>query len=105
MDDVVVGGGERERQVGADADRNTHLGAARDRDGRAHGDHAAGLGVTLEDLPAFEQVGGPRRGRDDGHVVSAPAQRVRGAPDVLVHVVGLRPCERRYEADAHARAA
>ena len=54
VDDVVVGGGQREREVGADTDGNAHLGAARDRHGRPDGDHAGRLGMSLEDPPAFE---------------------------------------------------
>ena len=45
--------------------------------------------AALQGAPALEQVGGARRGRDHGHRVPAPAQRLRRAADVLVDVVRL----------------
>ena len=101
VDDVERPAGERERQVRADADRDAHLRAARDRDGRPDGDHVARRRVPVDDAPAGEQVGGARRGREHGHRVPERAQSGRDPGDVLVHVVRLRPRERRHEADAH----
>jgi hypothetical protein len=97
--DVVQAGREREREVCARAHRDAHPAPPGDRDGRAHRDHVRDAAVS-ERAPSREQVRGPARRGEDGDVVPEPAQLPGDAGDVLVDVVGLRPVERRHQADA-----
>jgi hypothetical protein len=101
VDDVVAARGEREREVGADADRHADAAAARDRQRRAERDHVC-IGPVEERAPAGEEVGRAGRGREDGDVVPEAAERSCDAGHVLVHVVRLRPRERGDEAHAEA---
>ena len=59
-------------------------------------------GSPRDERPASgEQVGGPGRGREHRHRVAGGPQG-RGDPrHVVVHVVRLRPRERRHQTDAH----
>jgi hypothetical protein len=98
VDDVEVAAGERQRQVGADADRKTDPAPARDRHGRPDRDHIAPRAV-LQRAPPGEQVCRPVRGRNDADLVAAVSKRAGRAGDVFVHVMRLRPGEGRDEAD------
>ena len=91
---------ERLPQVGLHADRYAELRAARDRDCRADGEHVGPL-APQQGPAAGEQVGGTGRRRHHRDLVPALPQGDRHTADVIVHVVRLRPCERRHQADPH----
>ena len=103
MHDVVAPAGERQSQVGAYGDRHAHARPAGDRDRRADGDDLL-VGAALQRPAPREQVARARRRRQHGHLVAEPPQRGGGSLDVRVHLVRLRPRERRDEADAEAHA-
>ena len=95
--------GEREREVRADADGHAHLRAPGDRYRRAR---------PRSPRPNRDPCSSRRRRAGRGarwtererSPVPAPTQSLRGAPDVRVHLVRLRPRERRDETDAQAHA-
>ena len=64
-------------------------------------DHAQLVACAVQRTAPGEQLGSACRGRDHRHRVAERAQPTCNARHVLVHVVGLRPRERRDEADAH----
>ena len=103
--DVEAAAREREAEVRAHRDRDAHVRPPRERDRRADGDdvRVGGRAGARGDRRARS------RARDDGAstVTSCPRspQRGGGSVDVRVHLVRLRPRERRDEADAEAHAA
>ena len=103
MDDLEVAAGERELELRADAERHPDPAAARDRHRRPDRDDLT-RGARVERAAALEEFARPARGREHGHLVPERAKLRRHAGDVLVDVVGLRPVERRDEADAHGGA-
>ena len=86
--DVERADREGGREVGADAHRQGHALRQGGGDGGADRDDVTDR-ASLEGAAALEQVGGTRRGGDDGDEVAAPAQRLRRTAHVLVDVVRL----------------
>ena len=105
VDEVEPAAREREPEVRAHADGNAHLRAPRDRHRRADRHHVLRRRVPVHDAPAGEERGCARRGREDRDLVAERPETVGNARDVLVHVMRLRPRERRDETDAHGSAA
>ena len=100
VDDVVAPLGEGLAQVRLHADGHAELRPARHGHRRPERDHLGRLAV-LQRPPPGEQVGGPGRGRQHRHGM-ADGPEGRGHPGhMVVHVVRLRPRERRHQADAH----
>ena len=83
---------------------NADRRARRNGHGRREGDDAVEL-AALERAAAREEVGRARRRRQHDDGVTARAQCVGDAGDVLVHVVRLRPRVRGHEADAERHGA
>ena len=107
VDDVVASPLQREREIRPDADGDSEVRSARDRDRRADRDHVWRLRASALERPApGEQVTRSRRGSQHRHLVSDPAERGSCAFDVRVDLVRLRPREGRDEADpeTHGRA-
>ena len=102
--DVEVAPPQRKLEVRPDADRHPEVRPARDRDRRPDRDHLA-VDAALEGAPAVEQIPGARGRRQHGDLVPEPAKRLRRPVHVHVHLVWLRPRERRDEADAEAHVA
>jgi hypothetical protein len=99
--DVETAAAEGEREARADADGDAHAAPAGDRDRRSEGDELRVLEVPEQCSAAGREVAGPvRRRKDDDHVAPAP-QLARESVHVLVHVVRLRPGERRDERYPH----
>ena len=98
VDDVEAAAGERDRQVRADAHRDAHAAAPRDRDGRAERDQLL-VGSVQQGASAGGEVARPVRRRQHRDRVTAAAQLPRQPRHVLVDVVRLRPGERRDEGD------
>ena len=101
VDDVVVAAGEREAEVRAHGHRHAQVRSSRERDRRADR-YDRGFVAALQGLPPGHEIARARRRSQDGHLVAAPAQRFRGSRDVAVHLVRLRPGERRHETDPKA---
>ncbi len=101
VDDVERAVGECEREVRADADGRGHRAAAGDGQCGADRDHVAEL-APLQRAPARAEVGGAVGRRQHGDGVAESPQLAGDAGDVVVHVVRLRPGERRDEADSEA---
>ncbi len=101
VDDVVLALAERQRDVGAHADRHAEARPARDGHARPDGDHVRRL-AAVQGPPAGEEVGCSARGGEDGDRVAEGAERSRHSGDMLVDLVRLRPGERGHEADAKA---
>ena len=100
--DVEPAARECEREARAHADRNSHPASSRDRDGRADGDQLRRLVEGAEQrTPPGGEVAGAVRGSQDGDGMAAVPQLARQPVHVLVHVVRLRPGERRDERDPH----
>jgi hypothetical protein len=98
--DVVAALGERLLQVRLDAHGHAHLRAPRHRHGGPDRDHLRLLAAGQRPASG-QQVGRTRRRREHRHVVTQRPQPRSDAGHVLVHVVGLRPGERRDQADPH----
>jgi hypothetical protein len=101
VDDVEATRFECEPQVRTRPDRDAHPAAPRDRHRGADRDHLRVRAVE-ERAPAGAKVGRAVRRREHGDLVAELAQLPRGPGDVLVHVVRLRPRERRDETDPEA---
>ena len=99
--DVVAPDREGEREVRAHADRHADPAPPRDRHRRPESNDV-GVGAVEKRPPPGEQVGRPARRREDGDVMAELAEPGGDACDVLVHVVRLRPGERRDEAHSKA---
>ena len=99
MHDVERAGRERDREVGAYADRDSEARAARHRHGGAEGDQL-GIGAACKRAPAGGEVAGAVRRRQHGDGVTARTQLACQPGDVLVDVVRLRPGKGGYEGDA-----
>ena len=78
VDDVEAAECEREREVRADADRDAHPAAPRDRHRRPEGDDL-GVEAVEERAPSGGEVAGPVRRREHGHRVPQRAQLPRDA--------------------------
>ena len=98
VDDVEPPLRQREREVRA-RPRSCHGAAARDGERRADGDEVAEPRRLERSTPVPEVAGAGRR-RDDGHHMAELAKLGRDTGDVVVHVVRLRPRERRDETDS-----
>ena len=101
VDDVEATSREGEREARADADRDAHAAATGDRHRRAERDQLRFVEGAEERSPARSEIAGAVRGREDGDGVAAAPQLAREHVHVLVHVVRLRPGERRNERDPH----
>jgi len=101
VDDVEPASTEREQEVCAHADGDAEVRAPRDRDGRPDRDHLP-FEPSLERASAVEEVPSPGRGSEHRDLVPELPERLGGALHVRVHLVRLRPRERRDEADAEA---
>ena len=99
VDDVELSAGERCGQVRADSDRQADSASPRDRHGRAQRDQRR-LEAVTQGAPARREVGRAVRRREDADRVAARPERVGDPRDVFVHVVRLRPRERRHQADS-----
>ena len=97
--DVEAALGQREAEVRSHGDRHAHVRPSREWDRRADGDDLR-IVAALERSAPGQQVARSRRRRQDRHRMAALAKRSRRAVDVRVHLVRLRPRERRDEADA-----
>ena len=103
VDDVEPASRQREREACAHADRHSHPAPPGDPHRRADGDQ---LGRLVEGAqqraPSGGEVAGAVRRSQDGDRMAATPQLLREAGHVLVHVVRLRPGERRDERDPHS---
>ena len=88
MHDVESSAGERRREVGLNADREPDAASARDGHGGPECDQRCFRAVTKR-AAAGREIGRPVRRRKDGDGVTAFAERVSHASNVLVDVVGL----------------
>ena len=97
--DVEAALGQREAEVRSHGDRHAHVRPSREWDRRADGDDLR-IVAALERPAPGQEVARARGRRQDRHRMAALAERFRRAVDVRVHLVRLRPRERRDEADA-----
>ena len=100
MHEIEAAEREGEGQVRSRPDRNADAAPARDGHGRPERNDL-GVEPVQKRTPPGSEVAGAVRRRQDGHGMAEPPQLARDARHVLVHVVGLRPGERRNQADAH----
>ena len=101
--DVETAVGESESEVCPHRHRDAHVRSARQRDRGADRDDVR-VGAALERSSTCEQVACARRGREHRHLVTELPERFGRPFHVRVHLVWLRPRERRDEADAEAHA-
>ena len=97
--DVEAALGQRKAEVRSHGHRHAHVRPSREWNRRADGDDLR-IVAALERTTPGQQVTRSRGGRQDRHRMAALAKRSRRAVDVRVHLVRLRPRERRDEADA-----
>ena len=101
MDDVEAASAKREREVGANAHRDSDVRPARDRDRRPDRDHVL-VDTAVQGSTSGEEVARSRGRCEHGHSVAEFSKRIRHAVDVSIHLVRLRPRKWRDEADAEA---
>jgi len=99
--DVEPAAHERQREARPDSDRNSHPAPTGDRNGRAERDQLGVVKRTEQGASPGGEVSRTVRGRQDRDRVAASSQLTSEAVHVLVHVVRLRPGERRDERDPH----
>ena len=101
VDDVEPSLREGEREVRAHAHGDRHRAAARDGE-RWPDRHEVAELAALKRTASFAQVSRAGRRRENRDGVAQASQLARDAGDVVVHVVRLRPRERRDETDSEA---
>ena len=100
--DVEPAAGEREREAGADSDRHAHPAAPGDRHRRPDRNRLRRLVERAEQRTSSGcEIASAVGGSEDGDRVTAAPELAREYVHVLVHVVRLRPSERRDERDPH----
>ena len=99
VDDVEASLLEGEGEVRAHPDGDAHAALPGDRHRGADREHV-GVEPARERPPAGEKVGRAAGGGEHGDGVPEPPQLGGDTGDVLVHLVRLRPGERRDQADA-----